>query len=69
MWANCEPCSRWFFVPFGPGEAMARAQCSVCMTPAAGFEVRLEDSSFSVDVTDADALAEAQARTEVSAAD
>jgi hypothetical protein len=56
MWAHCEPCSRWFFVEFSSGEEMSRARCPVCATPAGGFEVRLDEASFPVEMQDGQAV-------------
>lgn len=52
LWAQCDPCDRWFYVPFGTAEQMARSACPLCGAGAASFEVRLETSSFPVNVDD-----------------
>jgi hypothetical protein len=43
MWARCQPCDSWFFVPFDSGEQMSRARCPVCAGAAAEFHVRVTD--------------------------
>ena len=50
MWAHCEPCSRWFFVPFDYGEELVRSACPVCTQQADRFEVRLNDTAFPVEL-------------------
>lgn len=50
LWAHCEPCSRWFFVPFRSNEELAQMHCPVCADTADRFEVRLEQSTFPVEL-------------------
>lgn len=52
MWAHCGPCSRWFYVPFSTGEAMSRSACPVCSEQPDGFEVRLAEKAFPVEMTE-----------------
>lgn len=52
MWAYCDPCGRSFYVPFSSGEEMSRTLCPVCSSEPANFEVRNDEASFDVDLSD-----------------
>ena len=52
MWAHCQPCSRWFFIPFSTGETMARSTCPVCASQPVRFEVRTDSSSFPLELSE-----------------
>lgn len=53
MWAYCDPCGRSFYVPFSSNEEMAQTQCPVCASEPANFEIRMETSTFDVELDDA----------------
>ena len=45
LWAFCDPCNRWFFVPLRPDGVRPapeehRITCPVCIAPAGRFEGR-----------------------------
>lgn len=53
LWAYCDPCARWFFVPLRPdGQRPApqehRITCPVCVIPAGRFESRQPPNDLSV---------------------
>jgi hypothetical protein len=52
VWARCEPCDRWFFVPFDSGERMARALWPSCAAATSAFQVHLEGVTFPVELLD-----------------
>lgn len=60
LWAYCDPCHRWFFVPRRPdGQRPSpqehRISCPVCVMPAGRFEGRdPEGQAAPVQATSAD---------------
>lgn len=52
MWARCEPCNRYFFVPSTTGEEMSRTLCPVCCEAPDRFEVRTGKTSFDLSFDD-----------------
>ena len=54
LWALCDPCDRWFFVPFERLEDLSDVACPGCDSPTTSFEARADDLSFSLDMPAAD---------------
>ena len=50
LWGHCDPCGRWFFAPFASGAELAGVRCPVCTEGASRLEIRLEQSTFPVEV-------------------
>ena len=54
LWASCDPCGRWFFVPFERIEDLSDVACPACDAPTSSFEARSDDLTFALDVPSAD---------------
>jgi hypothetical protein len=50
LWALCDPCDRWFFVPFERLSDLSSVACDDCGKSTTSFEARSEELTFALDV-------------------